>query len=91
MIIRKKREEQKTGKKMGSKFKKLKSKGSIEFFVDKKRNSDRALKKKAKDSINWQSKTVIYEMLSQYYVQQRSVVFILDSYFDGVWYKNKAY
>ena len=40
--------------------------------------------------IDWASKTMVYEVLSQYYVNQRSIIFIVDSVFDGIWYQNKA-
>ena len=41
-------------------------------------------------NINWMSKTVINEMLSQFYVQRRSVVFIVDQSFHGSWQEQKA-
>ena len=40
--------------------------------------------------IDWTSKTVINEMLSQFYVQRRSVVFIVDQSFSGSWCEQKA-
>lgn len=33
--------------------------------------------------IDWKAKTTIYELLSQYYVHQRSVIFIVDSVFES--------
>ena len=33
---------------------------------------------------------MVYEMLSQYYIQQRSVVFIIDSDFDSKRFQDKA-
>ena len=39
----------------------------------------------------WASKTMVYEMLCQYYVHQSSVVFIVDQNYDSEWHKDKAY
>ena len=40
--------------------------------------------------IDWKNKTMVYDMLSQYYVRQRSVIFIVDSVFGNQWYQDKA-
>ena len=42
------------------------------------------------DQIDWNEKTVVYEMLSQYYVHRKSILFIIDSDFDNVWCEGKA-
>ena len=49
-----------------------------------------ALHSMRKKKFDWESKTMIYEILSQFYVHQRSVIFIVDSVFDGIWYQNIA-